>query len=68
MENLNPKQAVQYLKENGAPFTHGTLEVWRSQKRGPRFKRISGRIFYEKKDLDLFLMGAVVETSDSQEA
>ena len=66
MQNLNPKEAVKYLADHGAPFTHGTLEVWRSKKRGPRFKRIGGRVFYEKQDLDGFLNGSIVETIDSQ--
>ena len=64
-QNLTPREAVNYLKEAGAPFTHGTLEVWRCKKRGPRFKHIAGRVFYEKRDLDAFLTGTKVETIDS---
>ena len=64
-QNFTPREAVRYLKEAGAPFSHGTLEVWRCKKRGPRFKRIAGRVFYEKIDLDTFLNGTKVETIDS---
>jgi hypothetical protein len=64
-KNFTPREAVNYLKEAGAPFSHGTLEVWRCKKRGPNFKRIAGRVFYEKADLDAFLIGTKVKTVDS---
>ena len=62
---LSTKQAADYMKELGAPFTPGTLEVWRCQGRGPRFKKIGRRVFYEKPSLDDFLRGETVETVDS---
>ena len=45
----------------------GTLEVWRSLGRGPRFCRIGRRIFYRIEDLELFANANLVETSDSKE-
>ena len=42
-----------------------TLEVWRHYNRGPRFIRISGRIFYEPSAVDKFCTGIQIETEDS---
>ncbi len=65
-KRLNTKQAAQHLKEKGAPFTPGTLEVWRCLGKGPRFLRVGGRrVFYEPSALDEFVMGQIVETMDS---
>ena len=44
----------------------GTLEVWRSYGRGPRFKKIGRKVFYEIDDLETFANSRVVETTDSQ--
>jgi len=65
MVNFNTRQAADYLKETGTPFTRQTLEVWRSLGRGPRYKRVGRRIFYEQTDLDSFAKGRKVETIDS---
>ena len=65
-KRLNTKEAAQHLKENGAPFTEGTLETWRCLGKGPRFIRVGGRrVFYEASALDEFVMGQRVETVDS---
>lgn len=32
-----------------------TLEIWRSQKRGPKFVKIGRLVRYRRKDLDAFL-------------
>ncbi len=65
-KRLNTKQAAQHLKEAGAPFTAGTLEVWRSLGKGPSFIRVGGnRVFYLPSELDEFVIGQRVETVDS---
>lgn len=43
----------------------GTLEVWRCHGRGPRYKKIGRRVFYDIKDLDMFANAFTVETVDS---
>ena len=63
--SLSTKEAASYLKSIGTPFSAGTLEVWRCQGRGPRFRRVNRKIFYTKEDLDQFIQGQVVETIDS---
>lgn len=63
---FNTKEAAAYLKDIGTPFTHGTMEVWRSQGRGPEFVRVSNRIFYTKQALDRFSNGQAVQTIDSR--
>ena len=44
-----------------------TLDNWRSQGRGPRYIRISGRrIVYRTRDLDEYLQMRTVEPGESQ--
>ena len=45
----------------------GTLEVWRSTRRGPRFLKIGRKVFYKIEDLESFANAHVVETVDSLE-
>jgi hypothetical protein len=45
----------------------GTLEVWRSLGRGPRFLKIGRKVFYKIEDLELFANAHLVETVDSME-
>lgn len=45
----------------------GTLEVWRSLGRGPRYKKIGRKVFYDILDLELFANAHVIETIDSRE-
>lgn len=64
---LNTQEAAIYLKEIGTPFTAGTLEVWRSIGRGPRYRKVCRRVVYTPGDLDRFSEGQVVETIDSRD-
>ena len=64
---LNTREAAEYLKQIGTPFSAGTLEVWRCQGRGPRYRRICRRVVYMPDDLDLFASGQIVETIDSRQ-
>ena len=58
-------EAARYLTESGYPYTKKTLEVWRCQKRGPKYKAINGsRIFYERSWLDEFMAGIEVKIFD----
>ena len=45
----------------------GTLEVWRSIGKGPRYKKIGRRVFYAVGDLETFANAHTVETIDSIE-
>jgi hypothetical protein len=64
-KRYDTKKAAKFLSDLGMPFSAGTLEVWRCQGRGPRFVRLSNRIFYEELALLEYAKGEVVETSDS---
>ncbi len=68
LKRLDTKQAADYLAEIGAKATPGTLEVWRSQGRGPRFFKIGRMVRYDPRDLWRFAQGRPVETVDSIEA
>lgn len=63
--NFDTKSAAEYLKSLGLTFRPGTLEVWRCQGRGPKYKRVARKVFYEKSALDEFARGQAVETVDS---
>ncbi|UYC12859.1 helix-turn-helix domain-containing protein [Xanthomonas sp. CFBP 8445] len=43
-----------------------TLEKMRVEGRGPRYVKIGGRVFYRRADLDAYIEGSVVETTDSR--
>lgn len=62
----NTPDAVEYLKKKyGVTFSIGTLEVWRSQKRGPEYLKIANRVFYSEEVLDFLATGQTVKTTDS---
>ena len=65
-QNLNTKEAAIYLKSIGIPFSEKTLEVWRCLGRGPRFKRIGRRVFYEYNSLIEFSKGKIIETNHNE--
>ncbi len=61
---MTTKQASMYLSEKGFPVKKSTLEVWRCQRRGPRFKKVMSRVFYEQQWLDSFLEGVQIKVFD----
>lgn len=46
----------------------GTLQNWRSLKRGPRFFRVNRKILYYVNDLEAFFTQCPILTTDSIEA
>ena len=67
---LSPEERVRYQKDIwGVSTTTGTLAVLRTQGRGLRYARINGRIYYNRKDVDLHFQHAqYIETTDSRGA
>lgn len=59
---VNTKDAATILG-----LSAGTLEVWRCHGRGPRYKKIGRRVFYDIEDLEAFVNAYTVETVDSME-
>lgn len=59
---LNNREAAAYLG-----LSPGTLEVWRSLGKGPRFRKHGRRVLYEIKDLDDYSASRIVETRDTAE-
>ncbi|CTP92388.1 hypothetical protein XTPLMG728_3224 [Xanthomonas translucens pv. poae] len=47
-------------------LSHSTLEKMRHEGRGPRYVKIGGRVFYRREDLDSYIEGSVVETTDTR--
>ena len=66
MEELDTKrwkntvEAAAYLG-----LSPGTLEVWRSFGRGPRYRKFGRRVMYDTPDLDSYAASHVVETCDT---
>lgn len=58
---LNTIDAAAYL----GGLSPGTLEVWRSLGKGPRYLKIGRRVLYETRDLDAFAASRIVETRDT---
>lgn len=66
LKNFNTRGAASYLNEKcNIPVTPGTMEVWRSYGRGPRYRKVARWVIYAKTDLDRFAAGQIVETTDS---
>ena len=63
-KNLNTAQAADYLTSRGVPYTKKTLEVFRCKKRGPKYKKIVSRVYYERSWLNEFLAGLEVKIFD----
>jgi excisionase family DNA binding protein len=58
---VTPKEAAEFL---GVP--EGTLAQWRSQRRGPTFVKLEGRLVrYRLADLDQYIASHIVEPEDS---
>ena len=55
--HFNTKQAVEYLRTIGLNFKPSTLEVWRSLGKGPRYKKVTRKVYYEKTALNEFPKG-----------
>ena len=60
LRRLSTREAAQYLG-----VKPGTLEVWRSLGKGPRYVKLGARVVYEIADLDAFAASRVVETRDT---
>lgn len=43
-----------------------TLNKARCAGRGPRYVKVGGRVFYRRQDIDEYLRGRLVETTDSR--
>ena len=60
IKRVNTKQAADILG-----MSAGTLEVWRCLGKGPRYKKIGRKVFYDLQDLETFANAQTVETIDS---
>jgi len=60
IKRVNTKQAADILG-----MSAGTLEVWRCLGKGPRYKKIGRKVFYDLQDLETFANAQTVETTDS---
>ncbi len=66
---LNTTESANYLKSKGFPVRPKTLEAWRCMGKGPKYLKISRRVFYRPEFLDEFVRGVEVRTIDpSQQA
>ncbi len=57
---LNTREAAAYLN-----LSPGTLEVWRSQGRGPMYAKLGRRVVYDRVDLEAFVASRKTFTTDA---
>ncbi len=58
-ENLDlvtTKELARILK-----MSHRTLENWRGLNKGPRYRKVGGKILYDKQDIQAFINTEVVD-------
>ena len=58
LDRLTVSEAAGYLR-----LSRVRLDKWRSERKGPVFLKVGGRVFYRRSDLDEFLSLCVVKTS-----
>ena len=58
---FHAQQAAEYMGKS-----RSWLDKVRSDGRGPKFRRVGGRIEYTQESLDAYLRGCEVETTDSR--
>lgn len=61
---MTTSNASSYLTGSGHPTTKKTLEVWRCKKRGPKYKKVGSRVYYEQDWLDAYMAGVQVTIFD----
>ncbi|GAB6038047.1 hypothetical protein JCM15519_26060 [Fundidesulfovibrio butyratiphilus] len=59
-KSLNTKDAAAFLG-----LSAGTLEVWRSQGKGPKYAKLGRRVLYDPADLESFRNARKVLTIDT---
>lgn len=57
---LNTREAATEMR-----MSPGTLEVWRSKGRGPRYRKIGWKVFYTVEDIQEFIDSQLIRTVDS---
>lgn len=57
---LSTPKAAEYMG-----LSHRTLETWRRDGKGPRYRKVGRLVRYDPTDLDAFLDSVYVETPDS---
>jgi hypothetical protein len=58
-ERLTTLEAAEYLR-----LSKVRLDMWRSERRGPVFVKLGGKVFYQKSDLDAFIASGIVRPSN----
>jgi len=57
---LTPVEASRYLRRSVS-----RLNNWRSEKKGPDYLKLEGRVFYRREQLDEFLKAAEIRLANS---
>lgn len=59
-KKINTTEAAAFLG-----VKRNTLEVWRSQKKGPKYSKIGSRVVYDLEDLQEYFISCAVHTRDT---
>ena len=57
-DRLTTPEAAEYLR-----LSKARLDMWRSERRGPVFVKLGGKVFYQRSDLDAFIASGIVRPS-----
>lgn len=60
-DRMNVTAAASYVG-----LSASTLNMMRCQGKGPRYLKLSSRVYYRKSDLDAYIAAGTVETEDSR--
>jgi predicted DNA-binding transcriptional regulator AlpA len=52
---LTSREAAEYLH-----LSKARLDIWRSERKGPVYLKLGGRVFYQTSDLDAFIASSLV--------
>ena len=52
---LTTRAAADYIRERGITLSHTTLQDWRTQRRGPPWSKVAGRVYYAPSDLSRWI-------------
>ena len=63
-KNLTTIEAADFLMSIGIRVSATTLNIMRSQNRGPRYRKVLNRVYYNPSDLALFAEGVTVNPSN----
>ncbi len=64
-KNLRTEEAAEYLRQLGIEISPNTMVMWRVHQRGPAYRKIVNKVYYDPEELERFAQGRIFHTLDS---